>query len=216
MANAKYKKGKDGWYSTLVWDGTYTADGRKHRKQLRSNKSSRDLERIVDEFRRNVESRKVVINTNVTFVDYAKQWANTYKASTALNTRSMYENIINVHFRQLESVLLKDFRRIHLQSVLNSCSLSTGQKVYMCINQIIKSAIHDQYLPAAALDDIFEDVKSPKPPKSEKRALYPEEKEVIGKVVLDPMDKAYLWIIYGCGLRREEALALTVFDFYCT
>ena len=26
------------------------------------------------------------------------------------------------------------------------------------------------------------------------------------------MDKAFLWILYGCGLRREEALALTVFD----
>ena len=26
------------------------------------------------------------------------------------------------------------------------------------------------------------------------------------------MDKAYLYIIYSCGLRREEALALTIFD----
>lgn len=29
---------------------------------------------------------------------------------------------------------------------------------------------------------------------------------------LEPMDKAFLWIIYGCRLRREEALALTRFD----
>ena len=38
------------------------------------------------------------------------------------------------------------------------------------------------------------------------------EKEAIPVVDLDPMDKAFLYIIYGCGLRREEALALTIFD----
>ena len=212
MATAKYKKGKDGWYSTLVWDGTYTPDGRKHRKQIRTKKSSKELERMVEEYRRNVEERKIVIKTDITFCDYARAWADTYKAGKELNTRRMYENIINVHFRQLEGILLTDFRRIHLQSVLNSVTLSTGRQVYLCVKQIIKSATVDKLLTPAYLNDIFDGVETPKPPKSEKRALLPEEKSVIGQVDLDPMDKAFLWIIYGCGLRREEALALTIFD----
>ena len=34
---------KTGLYSTLVWDGTFK-DGKKHRKQITSKKSSGDLE----------------------------------------------------------------------------------------------------------------------------------------------------------------------------
>ena len=41
MAKKKYTADKDGWYSTLVWDGTYDQYGRKHRKQLRSKKIKR-------------------------------------------------------------------------------------------------------------------------------------------------------------------------------
>ena len=39
MAKAKYKRGKDGYFRTKVWDGTYNPDGSKHRKGLKSDKS---------------------------------------------------------------------------------------------------------------------------------------------------------------------------------
>ena len=77
---------------------------------------------------------------------------------------------------------------------------------------MIKSAILDRYLPESALNDIFADTKPPKPAPKEKRALLESEKQAVFTANLAPMEKAYLWIIYGCGLRREEALALTIFD----
>lgn len=46
MAKAKYSKGKDGHFRAKVWDGTYNADGSKHRINLTSKKSSADLEKI--------------------------------------------------------------------------------------------------------------------------------------------------------------------------
>ena len=53
MASKKYTCGADGYYQTKVWDGTYDQNGRKHRITLRSNKSSRDLERqeLCEEYR---------------------------------------------------------------------------------------------------------------------------------------------------------------------
>ena len=55
-------------------------------------------------------------------------------------------------------------------------------------------------------------MKIPKPKKAERRVLTDREKKAVFTADLKDMDKAFLWIIYGCGLRREEALALTVFD----
>ena len=116
MAKAKYKQGKDGWFSTLAWDGTYNADGSKHRKQLRTKKSSKELERMVMELRNKVESRQITVSTDMTFCEYAKHWLEVYKAQKELNTRNMYKNIITVHFRQLTGIKLTDIRRIHLQA----------------------------------------------------------------------------------------------------
>ena len=48
MAKAKYKRYSDGYYRTRAWDGTYNPDGSKHRINLKSDKSSKDLERLVN------------------------------------------------------------------------------------------------------------------------------------------------------------------------
>ena len=47
----KYTKNSRGEYEARVWDGTYNADGSKHRKKLVSKKSSADLERMVNEYK---------------------------------------------------------------------------------------------------------------------------------------------------------------------
>ena len=48
MAKAKYKMNSRGEYATKIWDGTYNADGSKHRINLKSKKSSADLEKKVN------------------------------------------------------------------------------------------------------------------------------------------------------------------------
>ena len=93
MAKRKYSPGKDGVYSTLVWDGTYNKDGSKHRKQLRSLKSSADLEKIVNKFKADVENRNILQKTDITFLQYARNWRQVYKAKVSMNTRKMYDNI---------------------------------------------------------------------------------------------------------------------------
>ena len=49
MAKAKYTRGKDGFFRTKIWDGTYNVDGSKHRVILSSKKSSADLEKKVND-----------------------------------------------------------------------------------------------------------------------------------------------------------------------
>ncbi|MFP3154424.1 site-specific integrase [Lachnospiraceae bacterium ZAX-1] len=208
----KYTADKNGVFSTLVWDGTYTEDGSKHRKQIRSKKSSKDLENLVKQYQRDVEERKAVNSTSISFCDYADQWLALYKANREINTIYAYKNVMNAHFPKIKDVKLKDIRRMHLQMLLNDCTPTIGKKLYVTFKQIVKSAIIDRYLPAIAIEDIFAGVECPRPIQKERRTLTATEKKAVEHGNFEPMDKAFLYIIYSCGLRREEALALSVFD----
>ena len=212
MAKAKYTPDKNGWYSTLVWDGTYDQYGQKHRKQLRTKKSSKELEKMVKDFRESVEQHDLTVRSNYTVQSYAQEWMRVYKAGMEINTQAMYRNIIDKHFVRLKDVKLSDVRRIHLQLMLNNTSAATGRQIYMTFQQVIRSAVKDHFLPESIMSDIFGEISAPKVKAKERRPLTESEVQAVFDADLQPIDKAYLWIIYGCGLRREEALALTVFD----
>ena len=53
-------------------------------------------------------------------------------------------------------------------------------------------------------------------PRKKKRPLTDLEKEAIPKAALSNSDRAYVYIIFGCGLRREEAIALHTSDIDLT
>lgn len=208
----KYTANSKGVYSTMVWDGTYDAAGRKHRKQIRSLKSSADLERKVAEFKAQVENKTHYTKTLYNFVDYANYWLHNYKVNIRHNTKVMYENVIEKHFDVLEPVNLYDLKRVHLKMVLDDKQPAIARQIYMTFKQVVKCAIREHYLPFSALEDIFADNPPPKPIKAEKRALNDSETKAILNTTLKDMEKMYLWIAYGCGLRREEILALEYKD----
>lgn len=214
MAKAKYKKGSDGYWKTNVWNGTYTAAGKKRYTPLRSNKSSKDLEEKVNDYKSKIKERTLVKNTDQTFCEYAVIWLNIYKANRSHNTKAMYKNIIDTHFSAIKTVKLSEISRLHYQYIINLAEgkKRTQQQIQLCFKQVIKSAIADKYLPAAVLSDIFDNVDKIKYSPNEKRPLAPHEKKAVFEADLPLRDKAFLYILYGCGLRRAEALALTRFD----
>ena len=214
MASAKYKRGADGYFQARVWDGTYDDHGRKNRKTLRSKKSSKDLEQMVNAFQSEVEQRKHVRQTDITFVEYARLWKSVYKKQREANTNCMYGNIIEKHFSALDGVKLSDIERIHLQTLLNNASgkLRTQQQIVMTFKQVLKSAVADHYFPANVAEDIFLHIESIKYNPPEKRPLTAQEKKAVFAADLAEQDKVFLYILYGCGLRREEMLSLTIFD----
>lgn len=213
MASAKYHKGKDGYFTARVWDGTYK-DNKKHYKVIRSKISSKDLERKVSDFSRQVEERKNVRKTDILFLDYAQSWQTVYKSDRTHNTNAMYSNIICKHLNSLIGVKLMDVHRSHLQAALNQAAGHgrTQQQIYMTVKQVLESAVSDRLFPANVFADIFDQVSRPEYRSGEKRPLSYDERSAVFKADFSEMDKVFVYIIYGCGLRRGEALALTVFD----
>lgn len=214
MAKAKYsynEKRKE-WY-TLVYDGTLTSTGAKHRKRIASKKSSADLEKKVNAFKQALEDNPVREST-ITFGEYAEKWLMVFKSTKELNTRKMYQYTLSyfstLEFRQLSSITHSD-----LQKIINS-NLDhprTCRTIKLTFSQIIKSAVRDHLLPRTAIDDILMDISLPKYQKPLKKPLSELEKEAMQKADLDPRKRAFISILYYCGLRRGEALALTPGDF---
>lgn len=213
MAKAKYTRGKDGYFQARVWDGTYIG-GKKKYISIRSRKSSKDLENKVNAYKERISSREAVRNTDIDFVTYARRWMDVYKNQREGNTKSMYNNIIGKHLSALDGVRLRDIDRIHLQMVINNASgkTRTQQQIYMTFKQVLDSAVTDRLFPANVRDDIFNSINRPAYTSREKRPLTSSERNALFKSDFCPQDKVFVYLLYGCGMRRGEALALTIFD----
>ena len=216
MAKAKYtynEKRKE-WY-TLVYDGTLTPSGAKHRKRISSKKSSADLEKKVNAFKQQLESGGKVQESNLTFGEYSIQWFILYKQNKELNTRKMYQTCVEKYLAPLNDIRLVDIKHSHFQQVINANSEhpKTCKNIKLAFTQIIRSAVRMGLLPREAIEDITTDISMPKYVKPHKRALSPLEKQCMMDAELDPQKRAFITILYYCGLRRGEALALTVDDF---
>lgn len=215
MAKAKYSYNPDRKeWSTLVYDGTLTPTGAKHRKWISSKKSSADLEKKVNEFKASLQNG-FVETSNITFGEYSRNWFELYKSSKELNTQRMYKTCVFKYLTPLDNIRLVDIKHSHFQSIINQNMEhpKTCKNIKLAFTQIIKSAVRDRYLPHSAIEDITMDISLPKYQKPQKRALTAIEKEALMNADLDDRKRAFVTILYYCGLRRGEVLALTPKDF---
>ena len=214
MAKAKYTKQKNGYFQTRVWDGGYNDDDTKHYVTLRSKKSSKDLENKVNQLNQDVEMRKNIRMSDVTFYDYSQAWVKVYKAEKESNTQAMYKNIIDKHFVALKGVKLQDIGRVHYQILMtNACDKKrTQQQIKLTFKQVLRSAVSDRLFAANVFEDICNNMDVIKYRPTEKRPLMDYEQKALFEAELSTQDRVFVYILFGCGLRRGEALALTKFD----
>lgn len=215
MAKAKYSfnEARKEWY-TLVYDGTLTATGAKHRKRISSKKSSADLEKKVIAFKQEL-SQETMQLSNITFGEYALQWLNTAKMTKEVNTRMMYQSVIRSCFDEINDVPLAKITHSHFQRCINNKidHPRTCQQINLTFKQIIKMAVREHLVPHSALEDVLMDISLPKYQKALKKPLSDLEKEALFKAELDDRKRAFVSLLYYCGLRKGEALALTKDDF---
>ena len=220
MAKAKYKQGKDGLYRTKAWDGTFNPDGTKHRINLYSSKSSRDLENKVNALKEEIRTGQSRLPNEYLFQDYARHWLLAKKSVREKNTQTMYDNIVEVHFSFLADVRLSDIRHSHFeQAIANAVDKPrTCQLIYITFRQIMRMAVSDHFITKDDFEQICDDIALPKYKRQEKRPLSDVEKSALkdcfSSGVFTNRERAFLTLIYYCGLRKGEALALTRFDFH--
>lgn len=202
---ARFTKNSKGLYRTGVVIG-YDETGRIKRKWL-SARTIAELERKIAEVKTALDSGRNLLDEDVHFGEYAEMWLATYKAKRGINTRQMYEHLIRKQFESIAPLKVREIRAITLQGLINSFSETprTCEQMRMTLRQIFNQAIEDQIVsknPAASLE-------VPRRVAKEKRALTAEEKAAVREADLTPYERAFLMILYGCGVRPGELYALT-------
>lgn len=206
----KYTPRKDGRYYTLVSTGKYDDNGKPIRIPLYAATSS-ELEELVAETKYLLKTGNYKRPNNMTVAEYANRWFKTFKDQRGINTKAMYKNVIDKHIiPSIGDLKVKDLTNTDCQLMINErfAHYETCNKIQLTMRQVQKSAIKDKIITEA----FWEDIDMPKKPASKKRAMTELEKTAIKTANLSMPDKTLLLFFYGCGLRREEAIALRSSD----
>lgn len=208
---AKYKKRKDGRYGTNVTIG-YGPDGTRKQRKI-YGKTIRELEDKVAEFKAQLNKGIVIDDEGLTVAEWSKQWLKLYKADVEYNTYEMYRNAIENHINKaLGNIRLSALKTPHVQELISKLlkdgKTRTAEIVRLTLGQMIDQAMTSELI----YKDIMRGVKMPKKKKPQKRALTDAEKKIIAQAGLDPKSRAFLDVLLYTGVRRGEALALTVRD----
>lgn len=205
----KYKKRKDGRYATTVMVG-YKPDGRPNNVFV-SAKTEKELRDKILDVKMRIKAGETVKESDMPFAEYARGWMETYKASAGINTKAMYQNIIDHYIvRELGYMPLNKIVRSDVQRLINDNREHprTCEQIRMTLVQILNSAIDDKLL----IDNVAKKIVLPKHVKMERRALTDLEKEALKKADFTQEERAFVYLLFYFGLRRGEALALTKSD----
>lgn len=207
----KYKKRQDGRYLAQIQIGV-TSDGKPKYKNIYSY-SSKELESKVREFKSELDKGIVVDAKGMTVGQWAQKWLSTYKSGTAYYTQQMYSTVINAHIiPSIGHIPLKNLKTYHVQEMINLKAneglTRTLEKIKVTMNQIVKQAIINEFI----YKNIMLGVEIPKTIKQDKRALTKDEIRCFEKAFLTQKERVFICLLQHTGIRRGEALALTVSD----
>lgn len=213
MPRTRYKKRADGRYYTSVWDGTYKPDGKRNLVHLYAATSA-ELERKVGKVRAQLDTGQYVRNSDTLFGEYAQTWLKTYKSVREKGTQAMYRNIINVHLAEIAYIKLSEIRKSDIQGIINERQehYRTCEQIRLTVSQIMRAAEDDRLITDGKRREVCERIQLPAKPRREKRALTEQEKAAIKAADFTDRERTFVYLIYACGLRRGEALALTWTD----
>ena len=190
-------------------------NGKLIRRNVRGNTKA-EVERKTFEMRQKWLEKNARMASGMTFATYCRHWFNTTKALRSINTRAMYNNIIEKHLiPSFPDLYFDEISLSDLQLMINDRSAhpETCRKIKLTLKQIYDAAKEDKY----PVDINISKLVLPQEQQKEKRALTDQEK----KALFEPStpfteeQRAFVYTLYYTGMRREEALALTpaAFDF---
>lgn len=189
------------------------AEGKLIRKSIYA-KTKAELEKKVFAARQEWLTNAPKTSNDITFGSYAERWFLTEKSHKSIATKAMYKNVLNVHLLPvLGDMYFSEITLADIQKILdrNFEKYETCNKIRLTLRQIYASASDEDgiELPRINLNKLI----IPKKKKSERRPLNDAEKAAVVNAPFDAKHRAFVWVLYYTGMRREEALALMPSDF---
>lgn len=203
---AKYSRRKDGRYQYQFRVG-YDQNGKRIMRTF-YGRTVAELEAKI----RNAKSEIGKASGSAFVADYCRNYLDVFKVTRAENTRQMYERSLRYHVAPLfAGIKMRDLTAADIQKAVNSIydRRRTAEIMLTLLKQICEQATETGIFASNPCKRIY---LPPKAQKREKRALSASEVADLHAAPLDNREKAFVFLLFGCGLRREEALGLRLRD----
>lgn len=202
---AQYKKRKDGRYGTHVTVGKDKETGKAIRVPV-YGRTEAELKNNIALTKADYLRGTFANDKGMTVGEYAMIWYGAKKGTVSAGTAKDYLNVIKNHFNHIYNIKLKELTKTDVLTQVNSeKSDELKRRVVITIKQILEAAIDDGLL----YKNVARSIKQTIPKRKEREVLTQEEKDAIRTCEFEPMERIFVDILFACGLRRGEVLALT-------
>ena len=202
MARKKYKRRTDGRYQRDV--KIYDQNG----IEIKVRVYGRTLDEIDAKIEKVKEDNKrgLYKEPDITVFRYTERWLEIISGKCAENTYKSYEYSVKHIREKLGALQLRRLNKQDIQTAVDSFKdhPRTAQVFRMTLNRICESAINDLIIARNPCRGVL----LPPYKAKEKRALTDIEIKAIEAADLDAEERLFISLLYYCGLRRGEALAL--------
>lgn len=201
-----YKKRADGRFSAQIRTGKFKDNGKPEVITLYAD-TSKELEELVANKRYELTHGLYCFSSGTSFGEYASEWVKVKKANTSIKTQNNYAALLKNYIEQIKDKPIGKVTQLDLQRQINAHAdiPRTCQLLAQLFDQVFASAVNDQLI----LRSPSFELTLPKYTPTSKRALTKEEKEAIKNADFTLQERAYLMLLYCCGLRPGELQALT-------
>lgn len=201
MAKQKYDY-KTKTISLKLYDGTIK------RLKLRA-KTQKELDAKVARALIEYEMGQLAFNSKTTVARWVEEWSEAYaKPAWSEHDYKQFMGIINRYFLpEIGRISFCDLRPIHLQkcvSAFNGMSASQISKAKIAIGSVLKKAAANNLIGK----DLSKEIVWSGGETSPKRALNLIEREIFTEAIYEHPRGLFFALMYGCGLRAQEARAL--------
>lgn len=201
MPKQKYKQRKDGRYATTF-----------HGKPVYAN-TSKELENKIIELNYLYKTGAIVDEKKITFKDYSEKWLKLQKEiypekSHERSTR-LLNNHINPQIGIIQLTSLKKSNILQLQAEMTKKNLTEStNRALALVKVILQSAIDDNLI----TKNVAINIKGKTYDKEERKPLTEEEDFLLLETAKTNKYGLFFLFMRYCGLRPEEARALTISD----
>lgn len=205
------KKRADGRYCKNVLVG-YQPDG-KRKFQTIYGKTIKEVEKKEVEIKSQLFNNSYIENDKITVGEWAQEWLETYKTNLEYNTMIMYQSAVERHIiPMIGKTPVSQLKTIQIQKMLNQIvdegKIRTADVCRLTIKQIVKCAYQEQLLNR----DITVGLQPIKKLDKEKSVLTDGEIMALAQAELSQKERLFIELLWFTGIRKGEALALTLAD----
>jgi integrase len=154
----------------------------------------------------------LIDNNNITFKQYAEKWFEINCSLREIATQDSIKNRINHLNEYIGNIKLKNLKNHHIKEIVTDLSKKgytdlTKRSLAECKRILNDAVINDVISKNVALG-----INSPKFPKTERKPLTQSEDLKVFNLALTHKYGLFILLLRYCGLRPEEAVALTIRD----